>query len=163
MLNDLYGEMLKKMLLRPEVYELFGLVLEDENILTARRAYMDERKVILGKISKQEFRISKARNYLLDEKIDSDDFNKLKKEHDEILNGLNCQLNTVDTNLIGCEKNDNIWHYNGLSVFQSYKYQDTKGKRDIISLFTPTINPNTRTIESLKISKALSLIVEHCQ
>lgn len=76
MLNDQYGEMLKKVHLRPEVYELFGLVLEDENILIARRDYIDERKVILSKISMQEFRISKARNYFLDEKIDFDDFSK---------------------------------------------------------------------------------------
>jgi len=164
MLNNCYGEMLKKMHLRPEVHELFGFVLEDENILTARRDYIDEREVILGEISKQELQISKARKYFLDEKIDLDDFNKLKKEYNEILNGLNYQLNIVNTKLIACEQNDNVWPYTNINVFQSYRDQDIKGKRDIISLFTPTsINPNTRNIESLQINTVLSLVVECCE
>ena len=54
--------------------------------------YIDDRKKILEAISKQELYISKARKYLLDEKIDSDDFSKLKKEHNEIMEQLNHQL-----------------------------------------------------------------------
>ncbi|OQP67665.1 recombinase family protein, partial [Niastella populi] len=80
MLNNSYEEKLKKLYLRSEVNELFDLVLEDENIFTRRREYTDERKKIENDISKQELLISKARKYFLDEKIDFDDFSKLKKE-----------------------------------------------------------------------------------
>jgi site-specific DNA recombinase len=69
-LNSCYEEKLKKVYLRPEVYELFGLILEDENIFTNRRKQIDEHKTILKAISKQELYISKARKYFLDEKID---------------------------------------------------------------------------------------------
>ena len=46
--------------------------------------HADERKKILSDISKQEHHISKARKYLLDDKIEFDDFRELKKEHNDI-------------------------------------------------------------------------------
>src|SRR6185437_1176499 len=60
-LNRVYEEELKKLSLRPEVYELFELILEDENIFTCRREYFEERKSLLKEISKQDCRISRAR------------------------------------------------------------------------------------------------------
>ncbi|HWY37587.1 MAG TPA: recombinase family protein [Bacteroidia bacterium] len=82
-LDKTYEEQLTKLHLVPEVYELFKLVLEDENILSARKDYMDEHKVILNEISKQQFLMSKARKFFLNEKIDFDDFSNLKKEYKE--------------------------------------------------------------------------------
>ncbi len=41
MLNSCYDEKLKKIHLRPEVYEILGFVLEDENIFTRRREHID--------------------------------------------------------------------------------------------------------------------------
>jgi hypothetical protein len=38
-LTDRYEEKLKKIHLRPEVYELFGLVLEDENVFSCQWDY----------------------------------------------------------------------------------------------------------------------------
>lgn len=164
MLNGCYEEKLKKIHLRPEVYELLGFVLKDENIFTRRREHIDERKKILNTISKQELYISKARKYFLDEKIDFDDFSKLKKEHKEILSQLNLQLNSVTQNLTDYDLNNNLWPDLDFNVFRSYKEQDIKGKRDIISLFMPTsINPATVTLESLKIDEVLSLVVEYLE
>ncbi len=164
MLNSCYEEKLKKIHLRSEVYELFGLVLEDENIFTSRKEYIEEHKKILNAISKQELLISKARKYFLDEKIDFDDFRKLKKEHNEILNQLNRQLNSVTQKLTDYNRNNNLWPDLDFSVFRSFKEQDTKGKRDIISLFTPTsINPAAVNLNSLKIDEVLSLIVEYLE
>jgi len=160
-LNSCYEEKLKKIHLRPEVYDLFELVLEDENIFTNRREYIDERKKILNVISKQELHISKARKYFLDEKIDFDDFSKLKKEHNEVLSQLNRQLNRVIQKLTYFDLNDNRWPDFDFNVFRSYKEQDIKGKYDIISLFTPTsINPACINLNSLKIDEVLSLVVE---
>ncbi|MET6995897.1 recombinase family protein [Chitinophaga defluvii] len=160
-LNSSYEEKLKEIYLRPEVYELLGLVLEDENIFTCRREYIDERKRILDTISKQELHISKARKYFLDGRIDLDDFSKLKKEHIEILCQLNHQLKSITQKLTGCDRNDNLWPDTNFNVSQSYREQDTKGKRDIISLFTPAaINPVTVNFDSLKINEVIALIVE---
>lgn len=162
MLNSCYKEKLKKIYIRPEVYDLFELVLENENIFTYRREHIDEHKKILNAISKQELYISKARKYFLDEKIDFDDFCKLKKEHNEILSQLNHQLNRVTQNLANCDFNNNLWPDLDFSVFRSYKEQDIKGKYDIVSLFTPTsINPARVNLNSLKIDEVLSLVIEY--
>jgi len=160
-LNSRYEEKLKEIHLRPEVYELFGLILEDENIFTRRREYADERKKILDDISKQELYISKARKFFLDEKIDFDDFCKLKKEHNEVLSQLNYQLGNITKKLGSCDSNNNLWPDIDFNVLRSYKEQDIKEKRDIVSLFTPTsISPSTIDIDSLKINEVISLIVE---
>jgi hypothetical protein len=136
-------------------------VLEDENIFTHRREHIDEHKVILDAISKQELHISKARKYFLDEKIDFDDFSKLKKEHNEILSQLDRQLNSVTKKLTNCDLNSNSWPDLDFNIFRSYKEQDTKGKYDIISLFSPTsIDPVSVNLNSLKIDDVLSLVVE---
>jgi len=161
MLNTCYEENLKKIQLRPEAHELFDLVLEDENIFTCRREYANERKKILNTISKEELHIAKARRYFVDEKIDFDDFSKLKKEHNEKLSQLNHQVNSFTQKLADCELNKNLWPDISFNVFRSYKEQDIKGKCDIISLFNPaSINPDAATITSLKIDKTLSLIVK---
>jgi hypothetical protein len=98
------------------------------------------------------------------ENIAFDDFAKLKKEYNEILNQLNCQLSNVTTKLIDCNLNNNLWPYADLNVLQSYKEQDARGKRDIINLFTPTsINPFTKDFDVLKIDEALSLVTEYCE
>lgn len=77
---------------------------------------------------------------------------------------LNRQLNSVTKNLTDCDLNDNFWPDLDFNVFRSYKEQDIKGKRDIISLFMPTsINPATVTLESLKIDEVSSLVVEYVE
>lgn len=160
-LNRYYEELLKKIHLRPEVYELFGRVLEDENIFTCRRQYADERKKILNAISEQELHISKARKYFLDEKIDFDDFSKSKKEYNTIMSQLNDQLNRITQKITGCDLSNNWWPDIDFNVFQSYGEQDIKGKRDLISLFKPvSINPDKTNIDSLKIDETLSLIIK---
>jgi site-specific DNA recombinase len=161
-LNNCYEEKLKNIYFRSEVCELFSLVLEDENIFTCRREHADERKKILNDISKQEHHISKTRKYLLDDKLEFDDFKELKKKHNDVLNQLNIQLNTVTQKLTDYDLNNNFWPDINSSVFRSFKEQNIKGKRDIISLIMPTsINPSSVKINSLKIHDVLSLIVEN--
>lgn len=161
-LNSSYEEILKKIYLRPEAFELISLVLEDENIFTCRRGYVEERKKIQSDISKQELYFSKARKYFLDEKIDFDDFSKLKKEHNEKLCQLNSQLNSITQKIVNCDLNENLWPVADFNVFQSYKYQDIKGRCDIINLITPaSINHTTATIDSLKINESVSMIVDY--
>ncbi|MVT10056.1 recombinase family protein [Chitinophaga tropicalis] len=162
MLNNSYEEKLRKINIRPEAYELLSFVLEDGNIFTCRRQYTDERKNILNDISKQELHISKARKFFLDEKIDFDDFSKLKKEYNEILKQLSKQLNSITQKIIDCDLKNGTWPDKNFTIFQPYKDLDIKGKRDIINLFTPTsFNTTTLNFDSLKINKALSQIVEY--
>jgi site-specific DNA recombinase len=155
-----YEEQLKKIRIRPEVQELFRLVLEDENIFSARKAHADERKTILDEISKQQLLISKARRLLLEEKIEFEDFSILKKEFKEILVSLNCRLFDVNSKLTNSCNSDNEWSYIKSDIFHSYKNQDTSGKRSIINLFYPkSVNPFNCNLEPLKINSALAKII----
>lgn len=161
-LNTCYEEALKKIKLRPQVFELFSLVLEDENIFSRRREYLDSRKKILGSITKQHFHISKVRRFFLDEKIDFDDFSKLKKEHNAVMSQLTQQLNTLKQKLTDCNNNNNLWPDSHFNVFRSYKEQDVTGKRDIVSLCMPgSINTTTKSIDYLKIDEVISRIVKY--
>ena len=137
-------------------------MLEDENICTRRREYADEHKKILNDILKQAPYIKSEKVVFMDEKIDFDDFSKLKMEHNEKLGQLSSQLNCITQKPAGCDLNNNLWPDMDFNIFRSYQNQDIKGIRDIISLFTPTsINPASANIDSLKINEALSLIVEY--
>jgi len=163
-LNNNYEEKLKHIRLRPEAHELFNLILEDENIFTRQREYSDHHQEILSQISIQELEISKARKFFLNGKIDYDDFAKLKQESHEILIQLNIQLCNVTTKLEDCKQNNNVWPYADLNILRSYKEQDLRGKRDIISLFTPaSINPFTKDFDVIHVDKVLSLITEYCE
>ncbi len=161
-LNESYERELKKIHLKPQVYELFDLVLEDENIYTTRRMHVNDRKFILDQISKQELLIAKARKFYLNEKIEFDDFSQLKKESNDNLNHLNSQLKAITTKLVDSNKNNNVWSQTGSDIFQSYINQGVEGKRKIISLFTPSeINLFNKSLQPLQLNKTLSLIVDY--
>lgn len=161
-LNSYYEEQLQNIRLRLEVYELFNLILEDENIFTNRREQSDELKKIKNDISVQEAYISKARKFFLEEKIDLNDFSKLKKEHNEKIAQLDSQLEKVTQKLASCERNNNQWPDPAFNILRSYKELDIKGRREIISLFKPTsINPVATNLDPLEIDPIISLIVEN--
>jgi site-specific DNA recombinase len=147
----------------PEVYELFNLVLEDENVFTRRKGYADDFKTIQGDILKQELLMSKARKFLLNDKIDFDDFSKLKKEHNETIDLLKSQLNDITTKLIDSNANDGVWSFADSAISQSFRNQDIEGKRNMIELFTPSaINPSKNSVDPIKIDEVLTKIVRYC-
>ncbi len=146
----------------PQVHELFDLVLEDENIYTNHRAQINDRKGILDQISKQQSLMSRARRFYLNEKIDFEDFGKLKEEHNEMSGYLDSQLKTITNKLLRSSQKRNAWPQENFNIFQAYKNQDIEEKRRIISLFTPSgINPFTKTLRPVRFNKALSLVVDY--
>jgi stalled ribosome alternative rescue factor ArfA len=112
--------------------------LEDENVLTRRREQVDQRREILNEIEKQEYQLLKTRKYFLDEKIEMEDFINLKKDFQDKLYQLNGQLKYVTLKLKNCIRENATWPLVDLNLLRSYKEQDIKGKRDIVSLFTPS-------------------------
>ena len=159
-----YEERLKKITIRAEVYELFELVLEDENILTVKRECVKEQKKVLENISKQELLMSKVRRYFVQDKIDFDDFIDLKREYKDMLNSLNEQLMLVNDRLISCDIFKDVGELMGYesNVFALYKNQDLAGKRYVIDMFTPfSINPITKELNQLQINQALSMIITY--
>jgi len=160
-LDMAYEEELKRMHLAPEVHELFELVLQDENILSTRKEHLDERKILLDEIVKQQSLMSKARKLLLAEKIDFNDFSELKREYKQALDSLNGQLTHVNKRLIDLSCNKDNWFPSEKSdIFQSYRNQDIAGKRHIINLFTPnSIHPSDKTLGPLRINEVITKII----
>lgn len=159
-----YENQLKKIVLVPEVYELFNLVMEDENIYSARRRCVDDRKGIFAEISLNEELMSKARRLFLLGKIDFEDFSDIKREHNQSLLNLNGRLEHLAQKLSGYDSgNEGIFPNNLISIFQSYSVQDIVGKRHIASLFIPSsINTSSRDFDPLMIDQAINKIVMYC-
>lgn len=159
-LDMAYEEQLKRIDIVPEAYELFELVLQDENILSAQKEHADERKTVLDEIAKQQSLMSKARKLLLAKKIDLNDFTELKREYKQALEGLNDRLVHVNKKLIALNCHDgNRLLKEESGIFQSYRNQDIAGKRHIIGLFSPIIDPFNKTLGPLQLNDALAKII----
>lgn len=163
MLETSYENHLKKITLFPGVYELFNLVLEDENIFTSRRKCLDEIKGVQIEISQYSEMIAKARRYLLAGKIDFEDFNNIKQELNQIIYNLNGRLQHLAQKLDGFDSiNRNIWTESKINIFQSYSTQDFVGKRHIINLFTPLeISISKREFKTLQIDRNMKKIITY--
>ncbi|SDT66760.1 Site-specific DNA recombinase [Mucilaginibacter mallensis] len=161
-LDKAYEEHLKKIHLRSETYDLFSLILQDENIFSVRKAHMDSSKAITDDIYKQEMLLAKSRHLLVTGKIDDEDFDCLKQDYKQNINSLNERLNLVTAILTESDSNQTEWMYTASNVFQSYKHQDIYGKRFMIDLLKPSsINLSERNIDSIIINKALSKIFDY--
>lgn len=160
-LESSYESQLKAIVLSPSVRELFSLVLEDENIFSARRRCLEERKSVLAEISQFEELISKARRHLLVEKIDFEDFRCIKIECSENIHNLNGRLQHLHEKLSGYNSsNKDVWQCGEIDILQSYSAQDIVGKRHIASLFSPSsINVDERNLKPLKIDRTIKKIV----
>ena len=159
-----YEELLKKINIKPEVYELLELVLEDENILTVKKECMNEQKKILKEISDQDLLISKTRRHFIQNKIDFEDFKDLKTEYKQVMDFLNERLTLVNESLTNCYTGKNIKDLKGIEndVLTLYKSQDVTGKRYIIELFTPlSFDPVTKKLNPLQINQAISMIISY--
>jgi site-specific DNA recombinase len=163
-LESKYEEQLKKITLKTEVYKLLELVLEDECNLTSEQECISERKKILQDILKHEQLLLRVRRHFLQDKIDMDDFNDLKKEYKETLSFLYEELMAVEDKLVVClqSKDAGETKQQENSVFELYRDQDLAGKRHIVDLFTPvSINPVTKDLGPLQINQAISMIIDY--
>jgi site-specific DNA recombinase len=160
-----YEEQLENISIKPEALKLFKLVLEDENVFTARKVLFEERDIIHNEVSKEQLFLSRAVRLLVDEKIDFDDLNHLKQEHKEKLNCLNDRLTEVNGKIKQNQINiDNESAYINRSILFSYKNQDIATKRSVINLFLPSsIDLNTGNLNPLKVSAALEKIIVYKQ
>ncbi|WP_083996877.1 recombinase family protein [Chryseobacterium sp. BLS98] len=159
-LEKSYESLLKKITLLPNVYELFDLLLEDENIFTARRQALNEKKSLFTEISQNKELLAKARRYLLAGKIDFEDFREMKKEHNEITYNLNERLQHLTQKLnMDFYKHKEIWKKDHINIFKVYKLQDFVDKRHITSMFTPSqINVSTKEFEAIQINSVLKKV-----
>jgi len=162
-LERAYEEQLKNMWIIPEVYDLFKLVLEDENIFTVRKTLLQEREVVMNELAQEKLFISKVRQKFIDEKIDLEDFSNLKQEQKEKLNSLNGRLADFNNKIRICTINSvSEWPYINSNILFSYKNQDITGKRAIIDFLRPSsIHPTTGNLNPLQIHAALAGIISY--
>jgi site-specific DNA recombinase len=162
-----YEEILKTINIKPETYELLELVLEDQNILTVKQECVIEQKKILKEISEQELLISKIRRQFIQDKIDFEDFNDLKKEYKTMIDFLNERLSHAKENIRNCYAGKSFGDLKDIknNVLTLFKNQDVAGKRYIIELFTPnSFDPATKKLNPLRINRAISkIIMSSCQ
>ncbi|WPU96220.1 recombinase family protein [Mucilaginibacter sabulilitoris] len=156
-----YEMHLKNIQVAPGVLELFKLILEDENIFTARKKLLKEREALFNEFSKQEAFMLRVRKLLVEDKIDYEDFHSLKREQKEksyFLNERLIELNQkISKNEIDSEKE---WLCFNPDILFSYKNQDIVSQRQIISQLQPTsINPLTGNLNFLQIDPGLSKII----
>lgn len=156
-----YEEHLKNIWIVPAAYKLFKLILEDENIFTAQKALIRDRKVILNEIEKEEAFMTKARKLFVEDHIDREDFASLKKEQRERRAFLAERLDEIGEKIKANEINSkNELVYTDSNILSSYKNLDIEGKRYIINLFRPSsINIATKKLNALEIAPEIMSII----
>lgn len=159
-LEKSYESLLQKITILPNIYELFNLILEDENIFTARRQALNEKYELLLEVSHNKELLAKAKRYLLAGKIDFEDFREMKKEHNEINYNLNERLQNLTQKLnLDFFRKEEIWTKDCINIFQVYNIQDFVGKRHITNMFTPSqINISTKEFETIQINPIIKKI-----
>lgn len=156
-----YEEQLRRITIAPGVYDLFNLVLEDENIFSARRQCLNEKNAVITEITRQEDLMSFARRNVLIGNIDFEDFADMKKAYKESLETLNGRLKIIGQSLRHCEvENERVYTGAGISIFDIYIKLDFVGKRYVASLFTPsTIDPERSIFRHLDINSSVRKVV----
>lgn len=80
------------------------MILEDVNVNTIREDHLREKRLLEKQVEDQEFYISKARKLFVLSKIESDDFNTIREEHQVVLAGLKDELVKVEIKINCIEK-----------------------------------------------------------
>lgn len=156
-----YEDQLKKVFLAPGAYDLFNMILEDENILSARRKCLDDRKDVATEISLQQEMLSRARRGYISGKLDFEDFRSIKTEYKGMIDNLNERLIHIGQKIEGYDSvKGGLSLERGISLFQPYAALDIVGKIHIARLLTPTsIEEAKGTLNPLSINRAIRKIV----
>jgi site-specific DNA recombinase len=134
--NEAFVSQLMQYALDPALQELCALVLLDQyNNETS--GYKDDRKSVMKQIDNQNDRLRKARELMLNSKIDTDDYAIIKKECEVELNRLEAKLSDYASNPVKIEEllseavsvmaNIGVWFQNA----------DNERKRAIIDSMYP--------------------------
>ncbi|MGA9638966.1 recombinase family protein [Flavobacterium sp.] len=112
-----------------------SLILESYNNNT--NAVKDEKGELLAQIKNYEKRMSYARELLVTEQIDSDDYQKMKNEYGQIINRLESKLDNVSDDTQSIEGLLNIGIDRLLQLNFAYTNANLSEARDLIGLIYP--------------------------
>ena len=136
MVNELFRNDLKKYIPRPEMAEIYQILLE-EAWRQQTGQLENNNKQLLKQIKELEGKLAYARDLLSSKKIDPDDFKAMKTEYSCQLEKLEAKLNTVDNEEADIKKLLAAGIDNLLSLEHIYNSDDTEKKRRMISSMYP--------------------------
>ena len=115
----------------------------------------EEKCQFLTQITNYEKRLSNARELLVTEKINSDDYQKMKTEYGKIINRLEIKLSNISDDKQSIEGLMNTGIDRLMQLNFAYTNTTLVEARDIIGLFTPKILhfeiTNSKPLESMKL------------
>lgn len=134
--NEIFINNLKNYMPLPSIRKLYtSLILETYNSHTT--IAKAEKGEILSQILNYEKRLSTARELLVTEKIDSDDYQKMKIEYGQIINRLEVKLNDISDDKQSIEGLLDMGIERLLQLNYAYENTNLAEARDIIGLIYP--------------------------
>lgn len=134
--NEKFIEVLNKYKPLPQIKKLYSAVL-----LEAYREHTgfvaSEKQKILTQISEYEKKLSVARNLLVTEKIDVEDYNLMKNEYSTIIQKLEAQLGETNDDRSNIESLMNQGVENLIRLGTAYEKSNLVESRDLIGLIYP--------------------------
>lgn len=134
--NEIFIDNLKKFAPEPAVKKLYtSLILESYNNNT--NSSKDEKSELLIQISNYEKRLSNARELLVTQQIDADDYQKMKTEYGQILNRLELQLSNITVVKQSIEGLLNMGIERLMQLNFAYTHANLSEARELIGLIYP--------------------------
>ncbi len=137
-LNDSYYKKLQQLTLSSKVIDLFGCILEDWNINTEKADYLQERNIVIRKLSEQKLILSQGRKLFVSEVLKLDDYNELKNECIANCKCLNIELENINVKLENIAKQSQLRRGQVVNIFQFFLSFDTADKKHLVNLIPPT-------------------------
>lgn len=156
--NDLFVRELKKFVPRPEYADIYQLTLREAWHDQTKHIH-DERREISKQISDLEARMAYLRELLSTQKIEPEDYRKMKAEYSEKIDKLIAKLAGCSQNHVDIDGLLNTGIKNLINLEDLYKNGDITKKREIIS----SIYPEKLTFDGFsyrtpRVNEAVSLI-----
>jgi site-specific DNA recombinase len=131
--NKIFQDHLNKFKPLPEVKKLYAAILL-EGYREHTGVVANEKKKSLEQIAAYEKKLSVARNLLVSEKIDAEDYNLMKTEYNEIINNLEKEMGNVEDDSGNIEYLTNSGLENLLKLGDAFDSASLADSREIIGL-----------------------------
>ncbi|MCD9855506.1 zinc ribbon domain-containing protein [Epilithonimonas sp. JDS] len=136
--NDLFVEELSKFRFSIGAEKILKTILE-QNFLIVSNGLNDERKVLQNKLNAIEGRIDKARDMYLEDKLDEEDFKRIKMKYKVEIEDINFKLNSLKNSghTDDIEKKLSKALNAIVNISERYNNASTIDKRAIVGLIYP--------------------------
>ncbi|WP_207515447.1 recombinase family protein [Longitalea luteola] len=157
-MNDIFVNELKKFVPRPEYLELYQLTLQEAWYDETKHMHDDKRQ-ISNQITELEGRLTYLRELLSTQKIEPDDYRKMKAEYTDKIEKLLGKLANSTQAPVDFDGLLNAGLQNLMNLEQLYKNGDIIKKREIIgSMYPENLTIDGFGVRTARLNEAVSLI-----